>query len=130
MQNAAISPLFASSCPMLSPQLLKKSADRLNAAMKVRDVELLVGSMQIVVRQSEAHHHAGDLQHVLKVGDDRNRAARPDEHRILLEGVMQRLGCRLDVLVVGANHACRTLAPHFHFSVYSLGRVLLYEGQV
>ena len=98
--------------------------------MKVRDVELLVGSMQIVVRQSEAHHHAGNLQHILKISDDRNRAPRADEDRVLLERVMQRLGCRFDVFVVRANHARQTFAPHFYFRVDAPGRVLLYEGQV
>src|SRR6185312_16936174 len=31
--------------------------NRLNSTMKVREVELLIRSMKIVVRQSKAHHH-------------------------------------------------------------------------
>src|SRR5215469_7862381 len=55
-------------------QLLKEQADRLNSAVKIRDVEFFVGSVQIVVRKAKAHHDRGNLQHVLKIGDNRYRA--------------------------------------------------------
>ena len=54
--------------------------------------KFLVRSMQIIVRQSEAHHDAGNLQYVLKIRDDRNRAPRPDKYRVLLESVVPGLG--------------------------------------
>ena len=57
---------------LFAPQFLEEQTDGLDAAMEVGDVELLVGSVQVVVRKAESHHHAGNLKHVLKVGDDRN----------------------------------------------------------
>src|SRR6266849_3625568 len=54
----------------LFSQLLEEQTDRLNPAMEVRDVKLLVRGVQIIVRQAEAHHDAGNLQHVLEVGHD------------------------------------------------------------
>ncbi len=45
----------------LRAQLLKEQANRLDPAIKVWDVEFLIGSVQVVVGQTEAHHHAGDL---------------------------------------------------------------------
>jgi len=57
---------------LLASQILEEQTDGLDAAMEIGDVELLVGSVQVVVRKAESHHHAGNVKHVLKVGDDRN----------------------------------------------------------
>ena len=76
---------------LLLSQLLKEPDDALNPAIEVRDVKLLVGSVQVVVGQAKAHHHAGNFEHVLKIGDDRNRSAGADEDRIFLKDLMQRL---------------------------------------
>jgi len=56
----------------LLPELFKKQTDRFNPPVEVRDVELLVRGVQVIVGQAEAHHHAGNLQHVLEIGDDGN----------------------------------------------------------
>src|ERR1700690_2849122 len=67
-------------CPSVSKsrfslaQLLEEQTNRLDPAMEVRNVKLLIRSVQVVVRQAEAHHHTGDLQHILKIGHDWNRA--------------------------------------------------------
>src|SRR6185437_5558016 len=56
--------VFSRSClrvVRLFSQLLEEQTDRLNPAMEVRDVKLLVRGVQVVVRQTEAHHHAGNL---------------------------------------------------------------------
>src|SRR5437660_937799 len=50
----------------LRSKLFKESDNRLYPAIKVRNVEFLVGRMQVVVGQPEAHHHAGDFQHVME----------------------------------------------------------------
>jgi hypothetical protein len=71
--------------------------------MEVWDMELLVGGVQVVVGQAEAHHDAGNLEDVLEVGDDRNRSAAADEDRLFFKRVVQRIGRRLDVWVVGAD---------------------------
>jgi hypothetical protein len=54
----------------LPAQLLEEAADGFDPVVEVGDVELLVGGVQVVVRQAETHHHAGNLQHVLEAGDD------------------------------------------------------------
>src|SRR5258705_3132 len=89
---------------LLPSQLFKKQANRLNPAVKVRDVKLLVGGVQVVVGETEAHHDAGNLQHILKIGDDRNRSAGADEHRVFLEDVMHGIGGGLDIAVVGRHY--------------------------
>src|SRR5439155_24189879 len=88
-----------------SAHLFEEQTDGLDAAVEIWDVELLVGSVQIVIWQAEAHHHAGHLQHVLKVGADGNRAASADEDRLLLRDTRQRFGSGLDALVTGPDHA-------------------------
>ena len=94
-------PYFTS---LLLSQLLEEAADGFDPVVEVRDVELLVGGVQVVVGKAEAHHHAGNLQHVLEVGDDGNRAAAADEDRFFLERVVQGFGGGFDVGIVGADH--------------------------
>ncbi len=93
----------------LFSQLLEEQTDRFDPAIEVRDVKLLVGSVQIVVGKTEAHHHGRNLQHVLEVGHDWNRAAGADEDRVFLEDIVQGFGGGLDVFVVGADHAAGPL---------------------
>ena len=80
--------------PLLFAELLEEAADRFDPAVEVRNMELLVGRVQVVVGQAEAHHDAGNLQHVLEVGDDGNRTAAADEDRLFLEDVVQALRSR------------------------------------
>src|SRR5258708_31538367 len=112
------------------PQLLKEQTDRFNPAMEIRNVELLVRSMQIIVRKPEAHHYRWNLQHVLKIGHDRNRPARTNKHGLFPERITQCLSRRLDESVVGAHHACRALAPNLDLDVDPLGRVFLVDRRV
>ena len=90
-------------------------------------MELFVGSVQVVVGQAEAHHHAGNFQHVLEIGDDGNRAAGADEDRIFLKDLVQRLGRGLDERIVGAHHARRAFAEDLDVGLDALGRELLHE---
>src|ERR1700680_3529108 len=53
---------------LLLAQFLEEQTDRFDSAMEVGDVKLLVRSVQIVIGQAETHHHAWNLQHVLKIG--------------------------------------------------------------
>src|SRR5271165_908261 len=120
----------STSISLLLAQLLKEQTDRLDPAMEVRDVELLVGCVQVVVRQAEAHHHAGNLQLILEVSDDRDRAAGANEYRVFLERVVQRFRSRLDVFVVGAHHACRAFAPYLNLDFDPFRLQLLDEVRV
>src|ERR1700682_2528344 len=115
--------------PALS-QLLKEQTNRFNPAMKIRNVKLLVRSVQVIVRKPKAHHHRWNLQHVLEIGHDRNGSAGANKHGFFLERVMQSLSRRLDEPVVSADDACRTLAVGLDFDVDPLGRVFLNEGRV
>jgi hypothetical protein len=38
--------------------------------LEVRNVELFGGGVEVVVGEDEAHHHAGNFQHVLEARDD------------------------------------------------------------
>src|SRR5260370_41783194 len=87
---------------LLAPQILEEQTDGLDAAMEVGNVELLVGSVQVVIRKAESHHHAGNLKHVLKVSDDRNEAAGATEDSLFLKDVAPSLGSGRNVAIVGA----------------------------
>src|SRR5271170_5883176 len=107
------------------PQLLKEQANRLNPAMKIRDMKLLVRSMQIVIRKPKTQHHRRNLQHILEIGHNWNRPAGAYKHRLFLERVVQCFGRRLDEAVIGADHASWTLAIGLDLDIDSLGRELL-----
>src|SRR5712671_4727875 len=115
---------------LFSSQLLEEQADGLNPVVEVWDMKLLVGSVEIVVREAESHHHAWDLQAILKVGDDRDRSAAANEDGFFLEGVVQRFSRGLDVRIVGPHYAGRTLAVNFNFRIDALRRELLHEVRV
>ena len=42
-------------------QFFKQENDGLDPLVEVRDVELLIGCVQIVVGQTKTHHHRGDF---------------------------------------------------------------------
>src|SRR6266852_3709815 len=105
-------------------QLLKEPNDRLNPAIEVWYVKLLVGRVQVVVGQAEAHHHAGEFEHFLKVGHDGNGSAGADEDGVFLEDIVHGLGGGLDEAVVGADHAGRALAVDLDLGLDALGRQL------
>src|SRR5438045_8239834 len=88
---------------VLSTQLLKERTNRLNPPMKIWNMKLLIGRMQIVVGQSETHHHRWNLEHILKIGHDRNRSTRTDEHGFFLERIAQSFCSSLDETIVGSN---------------------------
>ena len=90
-------------------------------------MELLVRRVQVVVGQAEAHHHAGNFQHILKISHDWNGSTGADEDRIFLKDLMQRLGRRLDERIVGAHHASRTFAEDFDIGFNSFRRELFHE---
>ena len=56
-----------------SAQPLQEEDDGFDPAVEVGDVELLVGGVQVIVGEAEAHHHAGDLQVLLEVGRSEER---------------------------------------------------------
>src|ERR1700722_11798063 len=82
----------------------EKADDRLDAAVEVGEVELLVGGVKIVVRQTEAHQDGGALQLADEVADDGDGAAAADEDRLLAEDLVHGLGGGADKGVVGADH--------------------------
>src|SRR5882672_4335905 len=96
-------------------QLLEEQTDSLNPVVKIRNVEFLVRSVQVVVGQSKAHHYAGNLQGLVEIVDDGDRPSAADEDRFFLEGIAQRLRCGLDVWIVRPNHARRPFAVYLDF---------------
>jgi hypothetical protein len=50
-----------SSCRLLLAQLLEEQADRFDSTIEIRNMEFFVRGVQIVVGQSEAHHHRRNL---------------------------------------------------------------------
>ncbi len=77
----------ASTYPPIStarhPSQPQPAHDRLDPPMKVRQVELLIRRMQIVVRQPKPHHHRRNPQLPHKIPHNRNRPAAPHKYRLL-----------------------------------------------
>src|ERR1700722_18365477 len=94
--------------------------------MKIWNVALLVGGGQIVDGEPEAQHHAWNLQHVLKVGDDGNGAAGTAEYSFFFEDIVQGARRGFDVLVVRAHHAGWAFTPDFDGGLNAFGREFLY----
>src|SRR5215472_2301935 len=74
----------------LTAQQLEIPRYRFDAAVEVGKMELLIGGVEIIVRQSKAHHHARDAEVAVEDAHDRNGAARADVHRFLSERPFQR----------------------------------------
>src|ERR1700722_10686559 len=68
-------------------KLFEKQANRFNPTMKIWDMKLLVGCVEIVVRQAETHHHAGDFQGLLKIVHDGDRSTAADKYGFLFKRV-------------------------------------------
>ena len=56
-------------------ELFEEPDNAFNPAIKIGDVELFVGGVKVVVGKAKAHHHAGDFEHALEVGDHGNRSS-------------------------------------------------------
>ena len=110
----------------IAAQLLKKQANGFNPPVEIGNMKLLIGRVQIVIRQTEAHHHAGNLQHILKIRNDRNGTARSNKNRVLMKDFMHGLSCGLDVFVVRAYHAGWSLTPDLNLGLDPLGRQLFH----
>src|ERR1019366_4903972 len=93
-------PAFARPVVWSASRLLQKTNQRFCSQREVLQVKLLVRRVQVIVRQSEAHHHARQPQVAVKVAHNRNRPARADEHCVLAPHLMQRPRSRLNIFVV------------------------------
>src|ERR1035441_881408 len=67
----------------LRASLFQEADHRFDAQLEVFQVELLVGGVDVVVGQAEAHHDAGNAQMAVKIADDGDGAAGADEDRLL-----------------------------------------------
>jgi hypothetical protein len=63
-------------------RLLQEANQRLDAQLEVLQMELLVRGVDVVVGQTEAHHHTGRAQVTIEVADDGDRPAGADKVRI------------------------------------------------
>ena len=86
-------------------ELLKEQTDRFNPTIKIWDVKLFVGRVQVIVRQAEAHHNGRSFQHILEIRNDGDGAAGANEDGVFLEDVVHSLCGGLDISVVGADNA-------------------------
>src|SRR6185312_2944112 len=92
--------------PLLLPcsNQFEEPQNRFDPAMKIRQVELLVRSMKIVIRQSKAHHHRRNPQLAHKVADDWNRPTAAHKDGFFTENLLHRRTRRAHVRIVRANH--------------------------
>src|ERR1700678_2506968 len=72
---------------------------------EVFQIEFLIGGVEIVIRQAEAHHDAGKAEMASEIAHDGDGAAGADEDRILAPNFVQSAGGGLDIGVVHGNQA-------------------------
>ena len=84
-------------------RFFQETHDRFDPQFEVLQVELLVGGVNVVVGQAEAHHHAGHAEMAVEVADDGDGAAGADKDRVLAPDLVQRARGRLDVGIVDAE---------------------------
>src|SRR5579884_2637689 len=74
-----------------------------DAVEEIRQVKFFVGSMQIVVGQSETHHYAGNAGILFEDADDGDRSAGADVDGLFAKHLGHRLGRRLNKSIVCGN---------------------------
>src|SRR3954451_13312777 len=62
--------LFLAALLFLSAQDREEADEGLDTAVEVRDVELFVRGVEVVVGKTHAHHYGRNLQFVLEIRDD------------------------------------------------------------
>src|ERR1039458_170982 len=77
--------------------LLQETHHRFDSQLEVFQAKLLVGGVDVVVGEAEAHHDAGNAQMAVKVADDGDGAAGADEDRLLAPDYAQGGGGSLNV---------------------------------
>src|SRR5205823_9177892 len=90
-----------------SPQYLQVARYRFDSPEEIRQVELLVGRVKIVIRKSEAHHDAGYTQELVEDADNRDASARSNVNGISSEGLLQSFGGRMDEGIIGVSQRGR-----------------------
>jgi len=88
----------------LLPQQLQIPSHRLDAAIKIGNVEFLVGSVQVIVWEAEAHHDAGYFQKALERSHDGDGAAGAHVDGLLLEDLFHGLSAGSHPSAIGADH--------------------------
>src|SRR5208283_4504199 len=76
--------------------------------------------------QAHAHHDAWNLQVLVELGDDGNRATRAYVHRVLPEDFVHGFDRDAGELVVGVHHTGRAFAVHFDVDRNAFRRELLH----
>src|SRR5208282_5268468 len=77
-------------------ELLVKESHGLDAAKIIFQRDVLVRRVRVLVRQAEAQQHAGNLECVVHLRDEGNRAALANEHRLLPKASLERVNCFLE----------------------------------
>src|SRR3954463_5190398 len=79
-------------------------------------MELLIGSMQIIVRKTKAHHERRNPELPHKISNDRDRSAAAHKDRLLAKDLAHRSGCSLHIRIVSRydNRIARVNHPHRH----------------
>src|SRR5438067_6352848 len=98
-------------------QLLEEANNRFNSAIKVRDVELLVRRVQIIIGEAETHHDGGYLQVLLKIPHNGNRAATANVDGLFVEDLLHRFGGCFYKFIVSADDDWLCHAPAFDFEL-------------
>src|SRR5579862_4507171 len=95
---------------------MSKSADTVKV---VADFVFLVGGMQAVVGETEAHQDGGDTDVLCKIPNNRDRAAGAGVDGGLTEDVAEGFGGDADSRVIRVDHQAGAGAEHPHFERYA-----------
>ena len=95
-----------------------------DARVEIGQVELFVGGVEVVVRETEAHQDAGDAEFALEEADDGDGAAGAHVDGGFLEGLGEGVGGGVEDGVIGIDDAGRAGAEEFEAAGYAAGRGL------
>src|SRR5579885_3534131 len=107
--------LFTGAGARLAAEKFQVARDGFDAAEEIRQVEFLIGRVQVVVGQAEAHHDARNPESLIEDADDRNGPARADVNRFLAEDLLHGFGGGVDEGVVGVGERWGPGVQHLIF---------------
>ena len=96
--------------------------DSFDAAKIIFQGDVLVGSVGVLVWQTEAQKHTGNFKGVVHLGDEGDRAAFADEHGLFAEALFER-GLRfLEDRIVVRSGPRLSFTQDFKFAVNRFGQ--------
>src|SRR5579863_3866718 len=98
-------------------ELFVEERDGLDAAEIILKRDVFVGRVRVLIRQPESEQHAGNLERVVHLSDEWDRATLADEHRFFSESRFKRVNRFLENRMRVWRHPRLAHAQDFEFAM-------------